>query len=197
MAAELPSAIVYLAAAGVVAAALAAAGAVAVAFGNILGEDVVFGLTWQPPAAGVRLAVARAGLVIGAAVGGAIAISAPTDPLKLMLWAFALTASAIFPTLVLSIWWKRFNAFGSIAGMLTGFAVTVMAIIAGEAEWIGLDSALAAAIGLPAATFAAVAVTLLTPAPDRHILEFVRDIRVPGGEIIYDRETRLQRRQRR
>jgi cation/acetate symporter len=39
--------------------------------------------------------------------------------------------------------------------------------------------------------------TVMTPAPGRHVLELVRDIRVPGGEIIYDRETRLQRRQRR
>jgi cation/acetate symporter len=197
MAAELPSAMVYLAAAGAVAAALAAAGAVAVALGNIFGEDVVCGLTWQPQEPGVRLAIARIGLAGAAALGGGIALAAPTDPLKLMLWSFALTGSAIFPTLVLSIWWKRFNAFGSIAGMLTGFSLTFMAIIAGEAGWIGLDSALAGAIGIPAATFAAIAVTLMTPAPDRHILEFVRDIRVPGGEIIYDRETRLQRRQRR
>jgi cation/acetate symporter len=73
----------------------------------------------------------------------------------------------------------------------------VLAILAAEGGWIGIDSALAAALGLPAAAGAIVLVTLLTPAPSRQVLEFVRDVRVPGGEIVYDRETRLQRRQRR
>jgi cation/acetate symporter len=197
MAAELPSSIVHLAAAGVVAAALAAAGAVVVALGNMLGEDVICGLTWEPPADGLRLTVARAALIVIAVLGGAIALSAPTDPLKLMLWSFALTGSSAFPALVLSIWWKRMNAFGAIASILTGFSVTVLAIIAGEGGWIGLDSALAGALGIPVAIFSAIVVTLLTPAPGRHVLELVRDIRVPGGEILYDREMRQQQRRRR
>jgi cation/acetate symporter len=114
-----------------------------------------------------------------------------------MLWSFVLTGATAFPVLVISIWWKRINAFGTIAGMTTGFAVGVLAILAGEAAWIGLDSALAGAFAIPAATLAAIAVTAMTPAPARNVLEFVRDIRVPGGEILYDRETRLQRRQKR
>ena len=58
--------------------------------------------------------------------------AAPTDPLRLLLWAFALTGAAAFPVLVLSVWWKRINAFGALAGMATGFAVTMLAIIAGR-----------------------------------------------------------------
>jgi cation/acetate symporter len=179
-----------------VAAALAGAGAVAVALGNALAEDVVQGLSWQSAPPTVRLSVARVAIVASALFGGVIAISAPTDPLKLMLWAFALTGAAAFPVLVLSIWWKRLNAFGTSAGIVTGFAVTVLAILAGEAGWIGVDSALAGAMGLPAGVVAAISVALVTPPPSRQMLEFVRDIRVPGGEIVYDREMRLQRRLR-
>ena len=193
-AAGLPNSVIYLAAAGAVAAALAAGGASAVALGNVLGEDVVSGLSWAAPAAGVRLAIARIGLAAALLLGAAMAVLAPTDPLKLMLWALALTASTAFPILILSIWWKRTNVFGAIAGLLSGFAVTVLAIYSGEAGWIGLDSMLAAALGVPAALAAAISVTLLTPAPSRHALELVRDIRVPGGEILYDREARLERR---
>ena len=40
---------------------------------------------------------------------------------------------------------------------------------------------------------ATIAATLATPRPGRHVLELVRDIRVPGGEILYDREMRLLR----
>ena len=56
-------------------------------------------LSWQPPSAGARLIVSRLGLMAAAAFGGVLAIAAPTDPLKLMLWSLALTASTAFPVL--------------------------------------------------------------------------------------------------
>lgn len=194
IAAEMPDAVVYLAAVGVVAASLATAGAVAVALGNILAEDIVYGLSWLPAKPTSRLVVARLALGAAASVAGLIALTAPTDPLKLFLWAIALTGASAFPVLVLSIWWKRLNTFGAVAGLLTGFGVTVLAIIAGEAGLTGTDGALAAAIGLPAGAVATIAVALATPGPQRTLLELLRDIRVPGGEIIYDREMRILRR---
>lgn len=196
IAAQMPAAVLYLAAGGVLAAALATAGAVALALGNILAEDIVYGLTWSPANPGARLVVSRLALGAAAAVAGLLALAAPTDPLKLVLWAVALTGAAAFPVLVLSIWWKRLNEFGAVAGMVTGFSVTVLAIIAGEAGLTGTDSALAAAIGLPAGAVATIAVSLATPGPQRSLLELVRDIRVPGGEILYDREMRYQRRKK-
>jgi cation/acetate symporter len=39
--------------------------------------------------------------------------------------------------------------------------------------------------------------SLATPAPTRSVLELVREMRVPGGEVIYDREMRLLRLQNR
>jgi cation/acetate symporter len=194
IAADMPDAIVYLAAVGVVAAALATAGAVALALGNILSEDIVYGLSWVPAKSTARLIVSRLALGAAASVAGLIALMAPTDPLKLFLWAVALTGASTFPVLVLSIWWKRLNAFGAVAGVLTGFSVTVLAIIAGESGMTGTDGALAAAIGLPAGVVATIAVALATPGPQRTLLELLRDIRVPGGEILYDREMRIQRR---
>ncbi|HEX2840216.1 solute symporter family protein [Hyphomicrobium sp.] len=196
VAAEMPSAVVYLAAGGVVAAALATAGAVALALGNILAEDIVYGLSWSPARSGPRLIVSRLALGMAASIAGLIALAAPTDPLQLVLWAIALTGASTFPVLVLSIWWKRLNAFGAMAGMLTGFGVTVLAIIAGEAGLTGTDGALAAAIGLPAGAAATIAVALATPGPHRNLLELVRDIRVPGGEILHDREMRFHRRKK-
>ncbi|HYD15357.1 MAG TPA: sodium:solute symporter [Hyphomicrobium sp.] len=196
IAAELPAAFVYLAAGGVVAAALATAGAVALALGNILAEDIVYGWSWMPAKSTPRLIGARLALGVAASVAGLIALAAPTDPLELVLWAIAITGASAFPVLFLSIWWKRLNAFGAVAGMLTGFGVTVLAIVAGEAGMTGIDGALAAAIGFPAGAVATIAVTLATPGPARNLLELVRDIRVPGGEILYDREMRVQRRKK-
>ena len=189
----MPAAMVQLALAGAVAAALAAAGAATVALGNVLAEDVVNGLSWEPAEPAIRLWVGRSAIGVAVAIGWAIAAFAPTDPLRLMLWAFAITGSAAFPVTVLSIWWKRGNQFGAIASVAIGFAVAVLAIIAGEARWIEIDSALAAMFGIPAATLTLLAVSAVTPKPSRHALEVVRDIRVPGGEIIYDREMRIAR----
>ena len=62
-----------------------------------------------------------------------------------------------------------------------------------ETGAIGLPSVLAGAVGLPLALGAGIVVSLLTPAPGRHALDIVRDVRVPGGETLYDREMRLLR----
>jgi cation/acetate symporter len=52
---------------------------------------------------------------------------------------------------------------------------------------------LAAAVALPLAIGATIVVSIMTPAPGKHVLDMLRDGRVPGGETLYDRETRLQR----
>ena len=62
-----------------------------------------------------------------------------------------------------------------------------------ETGAIGLPSVLAGAVGLPLALAAAIGVSRLTPAPGRDVLDIVREVRVPGGETLYDREMRLLR----
>jgi cation/acetate symporter len=193
VAAGLPAVFLYFAATGIVAAALVGAGATASALGNVVAEDVVNGLSWEPLARSGRMHVGRLAIAGVATVGGVVALLAPTDPLRLLLWSLALTGSTFFPVLALSIWWKRMNDFGAIAGMVCGFAVAVLTILAGEAGILGLDGALAGILGLPAGILGAVLATLATPGPSRSVLELVREIRIPGGEVIYDREMRLLR----
>ena len=158
-----------------------------------LGEDVVQGLTWEPVSKDNRIWITRGFVAVSAFCGGALTIVAPTDPLHLVLWALSLTGSSMFPILVLSVWWKRLTRQGAFFGVATGFAVAAAAIFAGEAGMIWLPSAIAGCIGLPVATFVAMTVSVAWPETSRHALEVVRDIRVPGGQIIYDREMqRLQ-----
>lgn len=193
IAAGLPDVFVYFVAAGVVAAALVAASAATVALGEILAEDALNGLSWEPLPRRARVLVGRVCIAGVAVLGGAIAMLAPTDSVRLLLWSLALTGSTLFPVLVLSIWWKRMNAFGAIAGLGCGFAVAVLTILAGEAGVIGLDGALAGILGLPAGALGALLASSATPGPTRSMLELVHEIRVPGGEVIYDREMRLLR----
>jgi cation/acetate symporter len=192
MAAGLSPVLVALAVTGAVAACLAGAAAAATALAATLSEDLVHGLKAEPPPDGQRLMSARIALLIVIA-GGTAAATLPGDPMDLMLVSLALTGSAIFPALVLSIWWKRMNAFGAVAGLVSGLAVALLAVIAGTMEILPFEAALAGIFGIPASFMATIVASLMTPHPSRHELELVRDIRVPGGEILYDREMRLLR----
>ncbi|MCK5712762.1 MAG: sodium:solute symporter [Hyphomicrobiaceae bacterium] len=191
IAAGLPNVFAYFAAAGAVAAALVAAGAVVGALGNVIAEDVINGLSWEPLPSEPRVWVARIAFGVVAILGGSMALVAPTDALSLLLTCLALTGSTLFPVLALSIWWKRMNAFGAMAGLASGFGVAVVTMLAGSA--IGLDGALAGLLGIPASVLGTILASLATPAPTRSVLELVREMRVPGGEVIYDREMRMLR----
>jgi len=195
IAAGLPNVFAYFAAAGAVAAALVAAGAVVGALGNVIAEDVINGLSWEPLPSEPRVWVARISFGVVAILGGLMALVAPTDALSLLLTCLALTGSTLFPVLALSIWWKRMNAFGAMAGLASGFGVAVVTMLAGSA--IGLDGVLAGLLGIPASVLGTILASLATPAPTRSVLELVCEMRVPGGEVIYDREMRLLRLQNR
>jgi len=193
IAAGFPQVVVYLALAGALAAALAALASSLVAIAGILAEDIVYGLPDETAPEAARIGTARVALLGAAFVTTWLAIAVPADPLQLFLWSLTLSASASFPVLLLAIWVKRTNAWGAIAGMTTGFAVTVFTMLLGETGAIGLSSALAGAVGLPLALVAALVASRLTPAPGRSALDIVREVRVPGGETLYDRELRLLR----
>ena len=80
-----------------------------------------------------------------------------------------------------------------MVGMLTGLGVAALAILLAEAGAWTVPSVLAGAIGLPAGTAAAIIASLLTPVPSRNVVNILQEIRVPGGETLYDRELRLLR----
>jgi cation/acetate symporter len=189
--ARFPAVLQYLALAGGLAAALVAASGAIMALANVLAEDGIEGLLLEPPPADVRLKIARLSIAMVTIFACSMAAMS-ADPLDLLLWALALSGSAAFPILVLSIWWKRLNGFGALVGMVTGFAVAVAAILMGEAS-VTVPSALAGIFGIPAGFAAAFFASWLRPQPASHVMDLVRDMRLPGGEAIYDREMRLLR----
>ena len=191
VAAGFPAVLVYLAAAGIVSAALAGACAAATTLGTMLAEDVINAPRSELVSNGVRVMCARLGIVLAACGGGWMAAVTPGDPLELFLWSLALSGSTAFPVVALSIWWKRGTTWGALAGLISGFVVAAGAIMTGEITSLGLPGALAAVLGAPLSFAAILVVSILTPAPPRRVLELVRDLRIPGGETLYDREVRL------
>jgi cation/acetate symporter len=190
-AAGFPAVFPYLAAAGIVSAALVSACASVVTLGTILAEDVANGPRSELASDRMRVTSARVAVALSAIVAGWMATATRGDPLELLQWSLALSGSSIFPVLMLSIWWKRMNAWGALAGLIAGFAVAAGAIMGGEVLSVAVPGVLAGAVGAPVSFAAAVAVSIMTPAPDRHVLEVVRELRIPGGETLYDREVRL------
>lgn len=193
IAAGLPQALVYLALAGAVAAGLAAISAAITTLGAILSEDVLLGLADVGADDRARVGTARLATAGIALVVAWMAVAVPADPLQVFLWAVALSASVGFPALVLSVLWKRANGWGVLVGMASGFGSAAFFILLCETGALDLPSALAGFVGMPVAFAVTMVASLLTPAPARHVLELVRDMRVPGGETLYDREVRIER----
>lgn len=195
VATQLPTAVVFLAIAGALAATVAAITAQTLTLANMLTDDLAFGMQDTPPANLPRLVTARVLVSVAITAGGVVALQTTIDPLQLFCWGLSLTAATLFPCLVMSIWWKRITDRGAWAGMLTGFFATLGFIVLSYTgvtpEILGQDNLLAAMVGLPLAMIVTVAVSLASPAPKQALLEFVRDLRIPGGETIADRELRL------
>ena len=193
IAAGFPQVLVYLALVGALAAALAALSASLFALAAIVAEDVVRTSPVEAASDRARVGRARVALAGVACVAIWLALAAPADPLQLFLWAVTLSASACFPVLVLSIWWRRTKAWGAIAGMVTGLVVAAGAIVLAEIGALALPSALAGVVALPCALLMTAVCSLIAPAAGGNVLEQLGEMRVPGGETVYDREMRLSR----
>lgn len=189
----LPQAFTYLLLAGALAGSLVAINATVISLAAVLSEDVVQGMSWEPVAPHARVWLARGFVGVVAACGAMLTMIAPTDPLRLVLWALSITGASLFSVMILSVWWKRLTVNGAIAGVISGFAAAALAILLSEVGATGIASPIAGILGLPVSLVAALGVSMARPGTSRHALEIVRDIRVPGGEIIYDRQMqRLQ-----
>jgi cation/acetate symporter len=188
----LPAAFVALTVTGALAACLAAAAAHLVTLGTSLSDDIVLGTGADTATPKTHLTVARVALAATALIATALALT-PADPLQLVLWALTLSASASFPVLVLSVLWKRLTAWGAIAGMLVGFLTAVALIFLQQLGHFQIHAPLPGIIAAPLSFLVAISLSYVTPPPGRAALELLRDMRVPGGETLMDRQRRLHR----
>lgn len=193
IAAAMPQVLVYLAIVGALAAALAALASSLMAAAAIVSEDIVIALIDEEAPDAARVAVARLAVCAIGFIAVWLSLLARGDPLEFFLWALNFLAATCFPVLLLSIWWKRTNAWGALAGLAAGLVVTAALMLLNEWGIVALSSLISASVSAPCAILAAVTTTLLTPVPGRTMLDVVREIRVPGGETVYDREARLAR----
>ena len=197
--AGLPYVIAGLVAAGGLAAALSTADGLLLAIANALSHDIYYKMIDPNAPSRRRLIVARALLVVVAVCAAYVASTRPSDILSMVAWAFSLAAAGNFPALVLGIWWKRCTTAGAIAGMISGFGVTlyylVMTKYGGMALWpipgltAGVQNISAAILGLPVGFIVMVVVSKMTPAPSMEMQAFIDEIRRPQGPTMMVEKT--------
>jgi cation/acetate symporter len=185
--AGLPYVISGLVAAGGLAAALSTADGLLLAISNALSHDIYYKVVDPAASTQKRVTISKLLLLAVAFIAAYAASQKPADILSLVGAAFSLAGSALFPALVLGVFWKRANRHGAIAGMVCGFAVCLYymahthAILGGSAagQWFHIAPISAGIFGVPAGLAAAVVVSLLTPAPGRRSAAFVDYVRAP------------------
>jgi cation/acetate symporter len=116
----------------------------------------------------------------------------PGDILFLVGAAFSMAASAFFPALVMGVFWKRANKWGAIAGMIAGLGVCLYYMLHTYPQfilwfgttrmepWWGIAPISAGIFGVPVGLITIAIVSMLSPAPNREVQEFVEHVRYPN-----------------
>jgi cation/acetate symporter len=176
-----------LVAAGGLAAALSTADGLLLAISNALSHDIYYKIVDPGASTQKRVTISKLLLLAVAFIAAYAASQKPADILSLVGAAFSLAASALFPPLVLGVFWKRANHVGAIAGMVAGFMVClyymirVHPMLGGrmDAAWFDIAPMSAGIFGVPAGLLAVVVGSLLTAPPARGSDALVDYIRAP------------------
>ena len=119
-----------LIAVGAISLLLAVGSGLVLAIANALSYDLYYRSLHLSASTERRILVARAAIVLTAALAAGGAFAAP-DAIPIMTGAsFSLAASAFLPALLLGVWWKRATGEGALAGMLAGLAVCLYYLLA-------------------------------------------------------------------
>jgi cation/acetate symporter len=119
-----------------------------------------------------RLLAFRVAALVAGALAIGIGLAVERFPINMLVgWAFAISASAFFPLLVLGIWWRRLTVVGAAAGTLLGGGLASAAIAytmwtgdpARPGTLLGTLLAQPAIWSIPASFAAMIGGSLLTP----------------------------------
>lgn len=185
--AGLPYVVSALVAAGGLAAALSTADGLLLTISNSLSHDIYYKIIDPQASTQKRVTISKLLLLVVALIAAYVASLKPADILSLVGAAFSVAASALFPALVLGIFWKRTNRQGAIAGIITGFVVCVFYMLYSHPlfggstanQWLNIAPISAGVFGVPAGFISMLLVSYLTPRPDQKTTELVDFIRQP------------------
>jgi cation/acetate symporter len=138
-----------------------------------------------------QLRAGRIAMAIAIVIAGWFGVNPPGFVAQVVAFAFGLACASFFPIIVLGIFWKRTNAVGAVAGMVTGLVFTfayIMATVPRDAGalFLGLDPVFGISpegigtIGMILNFIVTIAVSKATAPPPRRMMDLIEDIRYPG-----------------
>ncbi len=115
--------------AGALGAVLSTTAGLLVVMSGALGHDLYYNL-YNPRASQLtRVRVARASTVVMGVVVFLLGLAVERMQIAVLVGlAFAVSASTLFPVLILGLWWRRMTGTGAIAGMITGLSTSLFLI---------------------------------------------------------------------
>jgi cation/acetate symporter len=193
--AGLPAPVVGLVAAGGMAAAMSTAAGLLLVISSSASHDFYFRRIKKGHATErEKLLVGRlamAGAVLIAVLGG---INPPAFVAQVVAFAFGLAASSFFPIIVLGIFWKRCNAKGAAAGMVSGLVFTATYMIwslyiSPGSTVFGISPEGIGTVGALVNFIVAIAVSRATPPPPAELMVLIDDIRYPAARRVVSSPT--------
>lgn len=165
---------------GILAAIMSTADSQLLVSASSVAEDIVRGVIKRDADDKTVLRISRITVVVIAVLAYVIALNPNSSIMGLVSNAWAGLGSAFGPIVLLSLFWKRTNFQGAVAGILSG-ALTVIVwdyipFMGGQTPGTvtGLYSLL---VGFAVSALMIVVVSLLTPAPDESILREFEDVK--------------------
>ena len=194
--AGLPYVISGLVAAGALAAALSTADGLLLTIAGALSHDLYYKIFRPQATTQWRLVVSKSLLLVVAVLAATVASQKPATILFMVAWAFSLAGAALFPALILGVFWKRATHAGAVSGMLVGLLLTLYYMVRvqfdsipwlhiqgiGMEPWLGIQSTSAGVWGVAAGFLTIIVVSLLGKPPSKETQEFVERVRYPEFE---------------
>ncbi|GIJ78678.1 cation/acetate symporter [Micromonospora phaseoli] len=187
--AGLPAPIVGLVAAGGMAAAMSTAAGLLLVISSSFSHDLYFRRVKRDSTDKQRLLAGRIAMGLAVLISIYAGINPPAFVAQVVAFAFGLAAASFFPAIVLGIFWKRCNATGAAAGMVTGMAFTATYMIytlpvfgtAANPHIFDISPEGIGTIGAIVNFVVTIVVSKMTAPPSDEIVEMVENIRYPSA----------------
>lgn len=187
----LPSPIIGLMAAGGMAAALSTAAGLLLVISSAASHDIYYRMISKEQATEkTQMLVGRLAMTGAVIVAIFAGLNPPAFVAQVVAFAFGLAASTFFPILILGIFWKKANAKGAAAGMLSGLIFSAGYMLytleifgTGANDHIfGISPEGIGTLGAALNFLVTIIVSNLTRPPSHEVQEMVESIRYPSQQ---------------